>query len=72
MRAPSLILVLVFFNFLIERAHCGFGTLGTKTLGGFSEIDFGGEIIHPSWSKGGDHTDFFIVLQGSSVFLLEQ
>ena len=37
-----------FSNFLIERAHCGFGTLGTETLGGFSEIGFSGETIHPS------------------------
>jgi hypothetical protein len=36
----------------MERAHCGFGILGTETLGGFSEIGFGGKTIHPSWSFG--------------------
>jgi hypothetical protein len=49
------------------------GTLGTKTLGGFSEIGFGGETIHPSWSSWRRyHTDFFNVLQCGEVYVVWQ
>jgi hypothetical protein len=42
-----------------------------ETLGGFSEIGFGGETIHPSWSfSGGNNLDFFIELQSGRVFLV--
>jgi hypothetical protein len=33
-----------------------------KTLGEISEIGFGGETIHPSWSLRGDHSDLPTVL----------
>jgi hypothetical protein len=36
--------------------------LGTKNPREIFEIGFGGETIHPSWSLGRDHPDFFIVL----------
>jgi hypothetical protein len=36
--------------------------LGMKKTREDWKIGFGGETIHPSWSKGGDHLDIFTVL----------